>query len=163
MVANTTNATSLFIPQSIIESQIASCLSANKKNYHPWLSFSTSFYLLGSDQSRVSFIISVNLSAVILNSFNFNIYITFLEPTRRRLTFNQQCMVPIEQSYYVKDHYCNAHYQIASRKQTNLCFWINVLLCVWCQEKKTPNMRNISKKGLVPRFALLNIEINDLI
>ena len=79
MVANTTNATSLFIPQSIIESQIASCLSANKKNYHPWLSFSTSFYLLGSDQSRVSFIISVNLSTVILNSFNFNIYITVLE------------------------------------------------------------------------------------
>ena len=45
-------------------------------------------------------------------------------------------MVPIEQSYYVKDHYCNAHYQIASRKQTSLCHWINMLLCVRCQEKK---------------------------
>ena len=56
--------------------------------------------------------------------------------TRGRFTSNQQCMVPIEQSYYVKDHYCNAHYQIASRKQTSLCPWINMLLCVRCQERK---------------------------
>ena len=56
--------------------------------------------------------------------------------TRRRFTSNQQCMVPIEQSYYVKDHYCNAHYQIASSKHTILCHWLNMLLCVRCQEKK---------------------------
>ena len=55
--------------------------------------------------------------------------------TRRRFTSNQ-CMVPIEQSYDVKDHYCSAHYQIVSRKQTSLCYWINMLLCVRCQEKK---------------------------
>ena len=67
--------------------------------------------------------------------------------TRRRFTSNQQCMVPIEQSYYVKDHYCNAHYQIASSKHTILCHWLNMLLCVRCQEKK------IITTDTVERFA----------
>ena len=59
--------------------------------------------------------------------------------TRRRFTSNQ-CMVPIEQSYDVKDHYCNAHYQIASRKQTSLCYWINMLLCVYmCCKREQSN------------------------